>query len=162
MVNYIQLPYVSVQPQNLSKNKKGFSLIEAICGIAVVSIFIVFLFPAMADYQKLKINNDKYNKYFCFIEAVKNNLYYNCDKNQIDMLNNSGKVYINSEYVDIDKIKNDLIACYFSNEHTNKNPYLKMEINKDSNNVFKIKLELHYTTFSRDQIITCEFYKGDY
>lgn len=163
MENYISLQYVLEQLKKTSLSKKGFSLIEVICGMAIITMFIAFLFPAMADYQKEKINNEKYNEYFCFVEAVRNELYYNYSKYQIEQFSQGKTVYINSNNIGIDKIKdNPSMQNFFVNVNCGEKPYLLLNIYPNGSNTFRIVLELHYKSYSNNQIIRCEFYKGDY
>lgn len=106
------------------KNKKGFSLIEIIISLAIISILLcTILF--LKQYNSIQRNtNDKYiealNKFSMVIKYLDNN----CSHEVFNNLSRGESYYLDMNLIDIDSIKSNSIINYLNKEVSN--------VNKDS------------------------------
>ena len=106
------------------KNKKGFSLIEIIISLAIISILLcTILF--LKQYNSIQSNtNDKYieslNKFSMVIKYLDNN----CSHEAFNNLSREESYYLDMNLIDIDSIKSNSIINYLNKEVSN--------VNKDS------------------------------
>jgi prepilin-type N-terminal cleavage/methylation domain-containing protein len=142
------------------KIKKGFSLIEVMCSFAAFSIFFTFIVLIEINNLKLSKSNSNLDYYCRYMEALKNEITKNCTYNQMKELSAQQKVYILKSKIDLNTMSTLDIDDLVSNTIPNEMPYVKINVFED--NVLKIQILLHYNDLSKEKVIRCELYKGNY
>lgn len=142
-----------------SNNKKGYTIIEVICSLMMISLLLPLIFKIhlmnirVEKFVELSDNN------ISVLEAVKNELYYNCSFEKIVDLAKNNKIYIDEENFNLNYIYGKDISQIFSKNLIGK---YGMKIIVDISEVLKITLRLNYWFQGKEEIITCTFYKGNY
>lgn len=140
---------------------KGYSLIEVVCSLALLSLVItvtIFISESSAKIRNMRINEQKY--YTC-IDILKKQIKYNSEYKYIKELYSSNKRYINQESISLDKLKDDDFLSLFTDEIPDNKPYIEACFEeKTEDGVLKIILEVKWKSEKRK--VSCEFYKGDY
>lgn len=130
------------------KTKKGFTLIEAIVSMSLLMTISAFMFSAAYNCLRLKSYNEKYYKYACIMETIQNDFLYNYSKEDLDGVFSSDQIYISSDKLDIDTIKNSTLNSIVSSSSTSEMPYVKI-VKKDP----EYEVELHFINFNREYLI---------
>lgn len=141
------------------KNKKGFSIIEVVCGTALLTIFISIIFTVRSGTINFRRYNTEIENNIVFIEALKNNMLYNMTYEDIVKLKNSKKHYVNSENLKLDSLVNHNFNTIFSEELPHNKPYISIDY--EENEILRIEIKL-YTKLRNDKILNCIFYRGNY
>ena len=124
------------------KNKnRGFTIIEVMCSVTIFSIiFLTALSIKMATY-KIKIYNDEVLKNIVFLQSLKSEILSNLSDTELNELVNSNRVFINSENINENSLKDCKIADLFSNNKKPEMPYLKIAV--DNGTFTHIKIEMY-------------------
>ncbi len=106
------------------KNKKGFSLIEIIISLSIISILLcTILF--LKQYNSIQSNtNDKYIEALNKFSMIINYLDNNCNYEAFNKLNRGENYYLDINLINIDGIKSNTILNFFNKEIS--------DVNKDS------------------------------
>lgn len=141
------------------KNKnRGFTIIEVMCSVTIFSIiFLTALSIKIATY-KIKIYNDSVLKNIVFLESLKSEILSNLSDTELNELVNSNRVFINSENINENSLKDGKIADLFSNNKKPEMPYLKIAV--DNGTFTHIKIEMYTKVIGKNKTLKCEFYKG--
>ena len=99
-------------------------------------------------------------KYICLLEAVSNELTYNTTYLELINLSDNRKVYIGNENINLQKIKNSKITDCFTDRIPLLKPYIVIVINKDR--VLKVNTKIYFKYVSKEEMIECESFKGNY
>lgn len=142
----------------LNKNKKGFTIIEVMCSVAVFSIFFLTSLSIKLATDRMKIYNDEILVYTEYIEILKNEIICNITCDEVKNLSESGRVFINSENINAPVIKNSSIYNMFSSELKSGRPYIQISLTDGELQLISIRM---YTKIiSKNKIFSCQFYKG--
>lgn len=140
--------------------KRGFTLIEVLCSITILSVLFMTALSIQLNSVKIK----KYNKDLCdsilIMEHIKNNIIYNCSYDEIVYLNNMNKRYINCSNLDFNSIKGNNLLHLISETVPDKKPYAVLSISEGK--VLKVNLRFYKNTYGSIKVQECEFYKGNY
>jgi prepilin-type N-terminal cleavage/methylation domain-containing protein len=143
-----------------SNKKKGFSLIEQLCAISILSILSICVITIQLNNVRLKEYNKQVLLYCNVLEALKQEIIYNysyADVRQIYYLN---KRYITKDKLTINNLKSNDLSQIFSEGSDMENTYLLLNV--VDGEVLKIQIELHLKLNYKEEIIDCEFNKGNY
>lgn len=143
-----------------SRINKGNGLIEIIISILMFFFMINFIIKIELNNYKLQKSNKLMNDYLLFFEGIKNEIKYNYDYEDIKQLMLSKKMIINSDNINMKKLKENNLYQIFSVTRKDELPYLKLKIVED-NKVLEINLELCFKTINRTKTIETKVYKGD-
>lgn len=140
--------------------KKGFTIIEALCTLSIITILFSYIMQMELKNIKIKQYLELKGKYICLLEAVSNELAYNASYPELINLSDNRKVYIDNENMNLQKIKNSKITDCFTDRIPLLKPYLVMVINKDK--VLKINTKIYFKYVNKEEMIECKFSKGNY
>lgn len=140
------------------KNKRGFTLIEAICGVSIFSILLLFAVQIKVNEIKLSKMNHETIRYTYFLDTLKKEIISNASKEQIIALESEGKVYVPREKIEDDDSVVDINSTFFAKNDINKFPYVILH-SQIENNSFKITLTMHTKFYGREKVYTCKLTK---
>jgi len=142
------------------KKSKGFTLIEVIVSISIISIALITIISSEMLTLKLKNQQGAKDKGIMILETtnkiVTNNLSYG------EVLNNFGNNvrYITSSNTNIELIKESNIISLCTTSSELSYPYMKISGEKDKD-FDVIKVVLNYV-INKNEDLTYVFYKGKY
>ncbi|QGU95136.1 hypothetical protein GOM49_08560 [Clostridium bovifaecis] len=156
----------------LNKNK-GYSLIEVVWSLAIFFILLSFILSMEIRNLNFKRYSLEIGKYSEFLEVLKNTLVFNNEYEDIRAIVNAKgnldsqysfntKLFINSENLNLESLKNKELAEVFTLEKSNDLPYLEMDIEDKADGIMKIDLNLIFKMMNQTKKIGTSFYKGDY
>lgn len=143
-----------------SNKKRGFTLIESLCAICVLSILFVAVVSMQLNNMKLKRYNKEVSQYLYILEAVQKQIVYNCSYEDIKNTYSANKKYITKNKLSMDYIKQCQGEDLFEAANVSNETYIVMNVAQGE--VLKIELELHIKIKQREEIVKSEFYKGNY
>lgn len=141
------------------KIDKGYSLIEAVISLALFSILFMTVISLSFSSIRIKNYTNSVKKHRFFLETLKNTLFYNTAYSELKSLQSVSLHYINRSNMEISSIKNGSISSLITSASGEK-PYIYIRISGEE--VLRVELELHYKIFNRDEMMGCEFYRGNY
>lgn len=130
--------YVWGQPM-FKSNKKGFSIIEVLCSISILSITITVNTSMIVNSLRIKNYNDNLQRYSYFTEALKNNLVYNLEFKNLTSLKNK-KLYIDESDFKVDILKENRLNEIIKSSPPNTKAYIELMLNEEENYIISIKL----------------------
>lgn len=130
--------YVWGQPM-FKLNKKGFSIIEVLCSISILSIAITVNTSMIVKSLRIKNYNDNLQRYSYFTEALKNNLVYNLEFKDFKSLENK-KLYIDESDFKVDILKENRLNEIIKSAPLNTNAYIELMLKEEENYIISIKL----------------------
>ncbi|AAK80060.1 prepilin-type N-terminal cleavage/methylation domain-containing protein [Clostridium acetobutylicum] len=138
------------------RNKKGFTLIEVMCSFSIFSILFLFAVNLKVDELKMGKINDDIQNYTYYIDAVKNEIIFNDDNNDVEELCEKGKMYLSKNEISENQYEADLKKIGKTNLNTY--PYITVsELNE--NGKMKITLKLYTDIMGKEKIFVCNFTK---
>lgn len=140
--------------------KKGFTLIEVLCSITLLSVLFMIILTMELKVLKVEKYNKQINNYTLFMEEIKNVMIYNSTYDEIEKLNLEHKYYISEENIDFDKLREKGVINMFVETKPLKDPYLVISI--EDGKVLKVNLKLYANIINNTKVMECEFYKGKY
>lgn len=143
-----------------SNKKKGFSLIEQLCAISVLSILSICIITIQLNNIRLKEYNKQVFLYCSVLEALKQEIICNYSYDNVRQIYNSNKKYIVKDMLTINNLRSNDLNNIFSENSDMKNTYLLLNV--VDGEVLKIHMELHLKLNYKEEIIECEFNKGNY
>ncbi|MBM7869272.1 prepilin-type N-terminal cleavage/methylation domain-containing protein [Clostridium pascui] len=120
-------------------NKKGFSIIEVLCSISILSIAITVNTSMIVKSLRIKNYNDNLQRYSYFTEALKNNLVYNLEFKDFKSLENK-KLYIDESDFKVDILKENRLNEIIKSAPLNTNAYIELMLKEEENYIISIKL----------------------
>ncbi len=142
------------------KIKKGFTLIEVMCTIALFSILFITCLSIQLNTLTVKKYNESIIKYSLYMEYIKNNIMGNFTHEDIENLKTQNRYYISKENIDLENFREKKLRTLFTETSLKEKPYLVMSIEGDM--VYKINLKLYTNILKKEKVIECEFFKGKY
>lgn len=156
----IKMKYKLCFKKNKISVKRGFTLIEVLCSITVLSILFMTALSIQLNSVKIKkYNKDLYNS-ILIMEHIKNDIIYNCSYDEIVYLNNMNKRYISCSGLNFYSIKGNNLLDLVSEAVPDKEPYIVLSISEGE--VLKVNLQFYKNIYGRIKVQECEFYKGNY
>lgn len=142
-----------------SINKRGFTLVEVLCSLAIFSI----IFICMISYDLTSLNIKKsikaINNNVLIMEALKNNIIGSMTFEELEQLQNENRIFINNENMSFDKIENGVMNV-FTNQASVEKPYIELSFLKCEFKVYRLRLSLHDAKQRDISGFQCIFYKG--
>jgi len=123
-------------------SKKGFSIIEVLCSMCILSITIVINTSLILNSLTIKRHNDNLQKYSYFVEALKNNLVYNLKFENLKLLE-SKKLYINENDFQMDILKENRLDEVIKYSSPDTEGYIELMLNEEEEN-YIISIKLYY------------------
>lgn len=139
-------------------NKKGVTLVEAICGVSIFSIVLLFAVQIKVNEIKLSRINNETIRYTYFLDALKKELISNASEEQIIELESKGKVYVPKEKIENDESIIDINSVFLAENDMSKFPYVILH-SKMEDNHFKITLSMYAKFYGKEKIYTCKLIK---
>lgn len=133
--------YVWGQPM-FKSNKKGFSIIEVLCSISILSITITVNTSMIVNSLRIKNYNDNLQRYSYFTEALKNNLMCNLEFQNLTSLKNK-KLYIDESDFKVDILKENRLNEIIKSSPLNTKAYIELMLNEEEEN-YIISIKLYY------------------
>lgn len=140
--------------------KKGFSLIEQLCAVSILSILSICVITIQLNNLRLKEYNKQVFLYSGVLEALKEEMLYNYSYDNIKGMYNLNKRYIAKDRLTISSVRSNDLSQIFSESSDTANTYLLL--NLIDGEVLKIHMELHVKLNYKEEIIECDFNKGNY
>lgn len=139
-------------------NKKGFTLIEALCSVSLFSILLLFAVEIKTNEIRLNKINYETIKYTYFLDALKKELISNASEQQIIDLESKGEIYVIKEKIENEDSILDVSSIFSAVNDENKFPYVILHSQKENDN-FKVVLTMHVKFYGKEKIYTCTFVK---
>lgn len=139
-------------------NKKGFTLIEALCSVSLFSILLLFAVEIKINAIRLNKINYETIKYTYFLDTLKKELVSNTSEEQIIDLESKGEVYVTKEKIENEDSIVDVSSIFSAVNDENKFPYVILHSQKENDN-FKVVLTMHVGFYGKEKIYTCTFVK---
>lgn len=150
------------------KKVKGFSLLEVICSISIFTIIFIYIINLELRDMKLSKYNDNTSKAIEFIEALKSNIVYKYEYEEIKDIFNAhsnedlgDKLYINKNNANIEALENRNLTDIISKEDTGP-VFIELSVGNVDENVMEINLKLNMNSSIDCNRIETKIYKGDY
>ena len=140
--------------------KKGFTIIEALCTLSIITILFSYIMQVELKNIRIKQYLEVKEKYICLLEAVSNELTYNTTYLELTNLTDNRKIYIDNENMNLQRIKNSKITDCFTDKTPLVEPYIVMSINKDK--VLTVDTKIYFKYVSKEEMIECKSFKGNY
>lgn len=144
-----------------SISKKGFTLLEVLCSLAIFSIIFICMMSYGVASLNIKRDIKTINNNVSIMEALKNNIIYSMTFQELEQLQNNNRVFVNKENMTLGKIQMDVMDV-FSDKATLSNPYLQLSFLKCEFKVYNLRLSLHARQPEDTIELQCNFYKGDH
>jgi len=146
----------------LKKNKiKGFTIIEVLCTLSIISILFSYIMQLELKNIQIKKHIELKEKNICLLEAVSNELVYNTSYEELTNLSDNVNIY--TAYLNIDFViikASNVISCFKTIRPAE--PYIVLELGKIDDKVYKIKTTMHFKYANEEEMIECDFFKGNY
>ena len=140
-------------------SKKGFTLVEVLCSLAVFSIIFICMMSYEVSSINIKRNIKTINDNVLIMEAFKNNIIYSMTFEELELLQRDNRTYINKENMTFNKSNTALIDV-FSKQVDIEKPYMKLSFVEYELKVHSLSLSL-YSGKPNDALeLQCNFYKG--
>lgn len=143
-----------------SNKKKGFSLIEQLCAISIFTIISICIITIQLNNLRLKEYNSEIFLYSSVLEALKQEILYNYSYDNVLEIYNLNKRYVVKEMLNISSIRNNNLNQVFCESVNTQNTYLMLSLIQGE--VLNIHMEVHVKLNYKEEIIVCEFNKGNY
>lgn len=147
---------------------KGFTLIEVICSLSIFAIIFAYIMNFQLRDIRLSKYNDEMNRAIEFVEALKNNIIYKWEYEEIrhiyySLLNGDlkEKLYINKDNINIEELENKEIKDIVS-KHCYSPMFIEFQVRGIDENVIKISLRFNVNSDIGKEVIETQVYKGDY
>lgn len=143
--------------ERLNHNKsKGSILVETLIAFSILILIINTFFVCRSYYFKERINQERSMKETLFLEALKNEIYYNQSFDEWELTCNK-EYYIKNEYIKMDVIKDKNILEIIKEENQIKKPYIKINTIKTED-----ILEVNISFVKESNSNQIKLYKGNY
>lgn len=143
--------------QKLNNDKsKGNILVETLIAFSILILIINTFFMCRSYYIKERFNQEKSMKETLFLEALKNEIYYNQSFEKWELTSNK-EYYIRNEYIEMDVIKYKSLLEIMREENQIKKPYIKINTIKKEE-----ILEISIVFVKESNSNTIKLYKGNY
>lgn len=140
--------------------KKGFTIIEVLCSIAIFSIITSAVIDVCWNTVKLRKDTETSEKYALILETAVSNLENSLLYIDVDTLMAQQKRFISKEYLTMDMAFNENFKEHLQPAFPNALPYLELRF--QGQDVYRITTVLHYRSKGIEKILCCDFYKGNY
>lgn len=139
---------------------QGLTLIEVICSIGVLSIMFISIMTMQLNNYKLREYNNQLQRYLPVLEAVKTEIINNETADSILELYSNNKTMISNEKLTLDNVRTLSLSQLLGQTHQAQQTYIELKV--INGEVLKVELDLNIIYKNRQEIIKCEFYKGNY
>lgn len=144
----------------LVRKNKGFTMLDTIVSIAVISIAILTIITSESLALNIKTQQLEKDKGLITIEAINKIMVNNLTYDEISSFFGNNVRYIKASNLNIDLIKKNSVLNICSTNKELQYPYVEIRGNKDpSYNV--IKIEVKYEINEKEEL-KYVFYKGNY
>lgn len=150
-----------------SNSKKGYTLIEVVCALTILSILLLAAMITELYYFSLKRYNQNLVQCTCYLEALKSNLRNQCSYADINSLQAGRSYYVLKENMDMDELKKtgfigDLLVQPPLEDEVLEKPYVEIRKDIGEGRCINIKLTAYIQNKSGVKTLQVEFLKGDY
>lgn len=150
-----------------SNSKKGYTLIEVVCSLTILSILLLAAMITELYYFSLKRYNQNLVQCTCYLEALKSNLRDQYSYADINSFQTGRNYYVSKENINIDELKeinfiSDLLVQPQLEEDVLEKPYIEIRKDIGEGRCINIKLTAHIQNKSGTETLRMEFLKGDY
>ncbi len=135
-------------------------MIEVLCSLMIISSIFSYVFHVELNYIKTRNYLEARDQKTKILEALVAELTYNCSYEDILNLYETGKVYISKDNLNLDNFMSLDIKTVLTNVHKNEEPYIRLSIIKDK--VIKVTASIYFKLMNKEEMIKCDFYKGNY
>ncbi|MBP2021743.1 type II secretory pathway pseudopilin PulG [Clostridium punense] len=144
----------------LVRKSKGFTMLDTIVSIAVISIAILTIITSESLALNIKNRQLEKDKGLVTIEAINKIMVNNLTYDEISSFFGNNVRYIKASNLNTDLIKKSSILNICSENKESQYPYVEIRGNKDpSDNV--VKIEVKYEINEKEEL-KYVFYKGNY
>lgn len=143
----------------LKTNKRGFTLVEVLCSLAVFSIIFVCMMSYEATSLNMKKDIKTVNNDVIIMENLKNNIIYSMTYEDLNQIVIAKNFFVSKNNITMAanemKLKN-----VFTNQKPTLNQYMKLTVTGPDSDVYKLNISL-YSGDPTDKLeLQCNFYKG--
>lgn len=142
------------------KIKPAFTLVEVMCSVAIFSLLFITALTIELNTIRLKKYNTQLYEYSVLMETVKNNFLGNLSYNELKVLYNDNRLYINKEFLSKNKLKAEKLVDVASTTMTSNELCVKLNIT--DGRVIKVDIKLCVNINGKDKVFNTTIYKGNY
>lgn len=142
------------------KKSKGYSLLEVMCSVGIFTMIITAMVPVVNYTFKIKNIEREVTQYSNLLHCIKNEMISNLDNEDLEHISSERKEYITSDKLQVDSLRENPLKDILVREAPDKKPY--GEIIVENEDVYKIKIIIHYQSYNEEKEVVCEFVKGKY
>jgi prepilin-type N-terminal cleavage/methylation domain-containing protein len=144
-----------------SVNKKGFTMIEVLCSLGIFSIIFICMISFDVTSHNIKKDIKAINNNVALMECLKNNIIYSMTFEELEELEKSNRVFVNSENMNLKKIQIGVMDV-FSEEAILTDSYIQLSFLKCEFKVYTLRLSAHAGSPEDLIELQCNFYKGNH
>jgi prepilin-type N-terminal cleavage/methylation domain-containing protein len=138
------------------KTNNGFTLVEIICSISIFSVMLSMIITIELKNISLHNENLKLRDYKYFMEALKNDIEFNWNYEELKQLS-AQKMYIEGNNINITELKQGRGRDILTTEKPDYLPYIEIFI--QGNDATKINIKFNYKFLASKKESNYEFSK---
>ena len=143
----------------LKTNKRGFTLVEVLCSLAVFSIIFVCMMSYEATSLNMKKDIKTVNNDVIIMENLKNNIIYSMTYEDLNQLVIAKNFFVSKNNITM-PANEMILKNVFTNQKPTLNSYMKLTFTGPDSDVYKLNISL-YSGYPTDKLeLQCNFYKG--
>jgi prepilin-type N-terminal cleavage/methylation domain-containing protein len=142
-----------------SSIRKGFTLIEVLCSLAIFSIIFICIISCELSALNMKKSIKAMNANVLIMETLKNNIIYSMTYSELVMLKDNKSFYVHKDNLSLDKFKGKLVNTFTVNKPIVE-PYIELSFLQCEYEVYHLKIALHSKETNDRFKLQCDFYKG--
>jgi prepilin-type N-terminal cleavage/methylation domain-containing protein len=141
------------------KNRKGFTLIEVLCSLGILSIVFISVISCELTAINMKKNLNTISNDVLIMETLKNNIIYSMKYSELVTIESNKSFYIHKENLSLEKLKGEVISL-FSVTKPVKKPYIELSFLQCEFKVYHLKIILNPEQTINESQLQYDFYKG--
>ena len=145
----------------LKTNKRGFTLVEVLCSLAVFSIIFVCMMSYEVSSLNMKKDVKNTSNNVIMIENLKNNILYSMTFEELNKLKNDGKIFVKKADITLDE-NGIIVKDMFTVQEPALGSYMKLTFLDLDANVYKLNISLYSGNPNKRLELQCSFYKGNH
>lgn len=142
-----------------SISKGGFTLIELLCSLGVFSIIFMSVISYGMASENIKKDIKNINHNVLIMETLKNNIIYVMNFEELQLLKNHNRTFIDKENLTFYKFQTSLMNI-FTDIPSKGKPYIELRFLKCELQVYTLGLFLYSEGPNEVIELQCNFYKG--
>jgi prepilin-type N-terminal cleavage/methylation domain-containing protein len=140
-------------------NKRGFTLVEVLCSLAVFSIIFVCMMSYGGASLNMKRDIKTVSNDVSILENLKNNIIYSMTYEDLNQLIINKKFFVSKNNISMDA-NAMIVKNIFIDQKPTSNSYIKLTFTGPDSYVYKLNISLYSINTTDKLELQCNFYKG--